>query len=236
MPAEECPIKHPKTSPYLAEVFYMKTIIFANGHLPDPEGSLALIADSDLVIAADGGSVHCENLSITPDVVIGDLDSIPDLLLDKWINLGIKTIQHDTDKDQTDLELALHYALEAGSDSVLILGGLGNRWDHSLANLLLAANKDYHQIEISFYADGDHFYIVTDRKEITGTPEQIISILPLGGDALGVSTTGLKWPLENGDLPHGSSRGVSNLFTSEKAVISVQDGVLLVIKNKFQKR
>ena len=212
----------------------MKTVIFANGDLPDPESAKTLVSKGDLIIAANGGSVHCKNLSITPKVIIGDLDSIPKSLFDKWIEHKIKILQHETDKDQTDLELALQFALKVNSEDVLILGGLGGRWDHSFANILLASKNNFQQLSISFYSNGDWFHVVTDKLEIEGAPDQTISILPLGGDAVGVSAIGLKWELDNEDIPHGSSRGVSNLFKSTKSIISVKDGVLLVIKNKIQ--
>ncbi len=212
----------------------MKTVIFANGDLPDPESAKALVSKGDLIIAANGGSVHCKNLSITPKVIIGDLDSIPKSLFDKWIEHKIKILQHETDKDQTDLELALQFALKVNSEDVLILGGLGGHWDHSFANILLASKNNFQQLSISFYSNGDWFHVVTDKLEIEGAPDQTISILPLGGDAVGVSAIGLKWELDNEDIPHGSSRGVSNLFKSTKSIISVKDGVLLVIKNKIQ--
>jgi thiamine pyrophosphokinase len=211
----------------------MKTVIFANGELNDIKGCKALISNNDMIIAADGGSLHCENLSITPKLIIGDLDSIPRDYLETFIERGTKIIQHESDKDQTDLELALLYALEAGSKEVLILGGLGNRWDHSLANLLLTAKDNFINMRISFYAGGDYFYIVSNQIEIKGSIGQTISILPLREDAVGVSTTGLQWPLKNETVAFGSSRGMSNLLVSEKANISVTEGVLLVIKNKI---
>ena len=210
----------------------MKTVIFANGELSDPLEAKALISGGDLIIAADGGSIHCETLGITPKLIIGDLDSIPKNILDKSTTSGIEIIRHEADKDQTDLELALLYALDASSEHVLILGGLGNRWDHSIANLLLAANHEFAHMQISFYSDGDWFFIVSDQLEISGVIGQTVSILPLGGDALGVSSIGLKWQLNNENLPHGSSRGVSNLLSSNKATITVQDGILLIIQNK----
>jgi thiamine pyrophosphokinase len=210
----------------------MKTIIFANGEISDIDAIKPLISKDDYIIAANGGSIHCENLGIIPKLIIGDLDSIPKNFLDKWIDHGIKIIQHEKDKDRTDLELALMFAQKNKSGKTLILGGLGNRWDHSLANLLLASKENFRQMNTEFYSDNDWFYIVSEKIEFTGSPGQTVSILPLGGDANGVSTTGLKWSLENETLSHGSSRGVSNLISSEKVKVSVKEGVLLIIRNR----
>ena len=210
----------------------MKTIIFANGEISNIEAVKPLISKGDLIIAADGGSIHCENLGIIPKLIIGDLDSIPKNYLDKWIDQKIKIVQHERDKNQTDLELALMFAQKFTSRKTLILGGLGNRWDHSIANLLLASKENFRQMNIEFYSDGDWFFIVSDKIEFTGSPGQTVSILPLGGDANSISTTGLKWSLENETLSYGSSRGVSNLISSENVKVSVKEGVLLIIKNK----
>lgn len=210
----------------------MRTFIFANGELKDEAGCKSLISDEDLIIAANGGSLHCKKLSITPNIIVGDLDSIPETLLKQWSEKDIEIFQHNTDKDLTDLELALNHAKKANSKEVVILGGLGKRWDHSLANIMLTANEQYLDLNISFYFDDDWFYVVSSKKEIEGNTGQTISILPLAGDAKGVSTTGLKWSLDKENLPFGASRGMSNILSKQKAIISVDDGVLLVIKNK----
>ena len=207
----------------------MRAVIFANGVLRGNQAVPQLLQPDDLIIAADGGANHCLELGLQPNVLIGDLDSVFDDDLTRWRDAGTEIIQHDSDKDENDLELALLYAKENAVMEVLILGGLGARWDQTIANLLLPAYEKIRGISVTFWDQGQWLYLVEGEKAIHGHEGQTLSLIPIGGDAEGVSTQGLKWSLDGETLIFGATRGVSNLIVADRAVISVRKGLLLCI-------
>ena len=207
----------------------MRSIIFVNGELNNTDSARDLIQPEDLIIAADGGSKHCRTLGVTPSVLIGDLDSVSEEELADWKQAGVEIIQHDPRKDETDLELALLYAKEKNIGEALILGGLGHRWDQTLANLLLPVYKKLRGLQISFWDDGQWLYLVEGEKIIQGQVGQTLSLIPIGGDAVGVTTQGLEWPLTDETLHFGATRGVSNLILEDRVVVRVRQGLLLCI-------
>ena len=207
----------------------MKAIVFANGELHDLPAALALTTEADLLIAADGGARHCQRLGITPDLIIGDLDSLTAEERRIWEQAGVRIIKYPADKDETDLELALLHALETGCTEALVLGGLGKRWDQTLANLLLPSYANLAGLVISFWDAGTWFYLISDQQTIRAPKGTTISLLPIGGDAHGITTTGLTYPLENETLYTGVTRGVSNALLGEQATITLTSGRLLCI-------
>lgn len=207
----------------------MRACIFANGELHDLEGAKQLIESNDLLVAADGGARHCRAMGIVPDVIVGDMDSVSAEVLLHFENAGAQVIRHNPDKDETDLELALLYAQANQANEALVLGALGNRWDHTLANLLLPTYGKLSGLPVNFWADGTWFYLVNAEQKIEGDPGETVSLIPLGGDADGVQTEGLAWPLEDETLFFGSTRGVSNRLEEPTAVVRVRRGWLLVV-------
>ena len=207
----------------------MRAVIFANGLLNNPQAARKLIQPEDLLIAADGGAKHCQVMGITPKILIGDLDSQTKEEIKAWEDAGVEVIRHNPRKDETDLELALLHAKEAGADEALILGGLGSRWDMTIANLLLPAYQNLKGMQVVFWDAGQRLYLVFAKTEITGQPGQMVSLIPIGGDAHGVTTQGLEWPLEDGTLIFGATRGVSNVLTKNPATVSIREGLLLCV-------
>ncbi|MEX2144341.1 MAG: thiamine diphosphokinase [Anaerolineales bacterium] len=207
----------------------MHAIVFANGDLNSPPDLKERLAAADLIVAADGGALHCRSLGILPDVVIGDLDSLDTSAQTEFESQGVRILQHPADKDQTDLELALEYVKTAGAKEVLVLGGLGRRWDHSFANLLLAAHDQFSSLRILFLVGQQRLFIIRGRGHFEAAVGERISLLPLGGDAEGVSTHGLQFPLVQETLVFGSSRGLSNVVLTEGARVELVSGCLLTI-------
>jgi thiamine pyrophosphokinase len=205
----------------------MRAIIFANGVIEDPQGALALLRPEDTIIAADGGAAHCRRLGVIPALIVGDLDSLSADDAAYWAEQGVQFIRHDRRKDETDLELALLRAQGLGRQEALVLGGLGGRWDQTFANLLLPAYHLLEDLQVTFWHKGLWIYLVRSRREIRGRAGQTVSLIPVGGDARGVSTLGLEWPLQEETLTFGATRGVSNLLLAETATLQVREGYLL---------
>jgi thiamine pyrophosphokinase len=201
----------------------LRAIIFANGRYIPP----FQLQESDLLIAADGGTRHCLELGLRPAVIIGDLDSLDEATLAQLKASGTQIISYPSRKDFTDLELALQYAIEQGTSEILVLGALGERWDQTIANLLLPTLYDSSHIRL---VDGNQeitFLRGNGQVEIKGHPGDTVSLIPLSGDARGVRTQGLEYPLESDTLFFGSTRGVSNVLLRPCATVSLEEGLLL---------
>lgn len=209
----------------------MRIVIFANGVLNNLQDVHDIILPDDLIIAADGGMTHCRALGIKPSIVIGDLDSLdPDYL--KFLQTsGTEIISYPINKDQTDLELALHKAFDIGSDEIFVLGALGARWDMTIANLLLPASPEFSKVTIRLIDGHQEIILLRGKGELTfnGKKGDMLSLIPLGQDAYGVTLRGLKYPLEDDVLKFGATRGISNVLIDDTATVYLKKGLLFCI-------
>ena len=202
-------------------------IIFANGDISKTDISLP---SNSTVLAADGGAHHCLKLGITPQVVIGDFDSLTDEDISTLESKSTILIKHPKEKDETDLELTLDYAARSGAKDITLYGLLGGRWDMTFANMLLLTASQYDGINFKIIDGNTTAYILRAGETLTlhGKPGNTISAIPLERIAHGITYKGLRWPLENASLPYGTPRGVSNVMEETKAQISLDEGILLV--------
>lgn len=214
------------TSGITQEVFVLHALIFANGELDLPASGLPA---ADLLIAADGGSRHCRMLGVYPHVLVGDFDSLEPELQAELKTHDVQLLAHPARKNETDFELALLYAQDTGANSVTVIGGLGRRWDHSLANLLLAADARFADLPITFLHGPQRLFPVRQGVQLDTPLGSRVSLIPLAGDALGVTTHGLEYPLNAERIPFGSSRGVSNVIAAGDAHITLEGGLLLCV-------
>jgi thiamine pyrophosphokinase len=209
----------------------LKISIFANGMLSDLDQAVRLAKNCDMIIAADGGARHCLAASILPQAVIGDFDSLTPSELDELQGLGARLIRYPARKDYTDLELALEYACEQGAAQITILGGLGQRWDQTLANILLLAGPFARCARVS-YIDGCQEILLIEASqtlEITGQPGDTVSLIPIYENAQGVTTWGLEYSLADDTLEFGAARGVSNVLMGDHATVQLKHGFLICI-------
>jgi len=222
-------VKEAEPSRWQGGSFVMRALIFVNGDLPDAATARRLAEKADLVVAADGGSRHALALGITPHVVVGDLDSLEPSLRAKLAEAGTRFLPYPSEKDETDLELALLYAVEQGAEEVLVLGALGRRIDQTLANLLLLAHPALAGVSVRVIAGRQEVFLIRDEALIEGRPGDTVSLIPIGGDVHGVTAEGLKWPLADETLRFGPARGVSNLLLGREARVRVREGFLLCV-------
>jgi len=205
----------------------LRAIIFANGATTQPPE----LQPDDLIIAADGGARHCLALGLTPHLVVGDFDSLPADQLGQLREMGVEMVQYPVRKDYTDLEIALQHAHERGAHEILVMAALGGRWDQTLANVLLPANQEFSTLDICLIDGAQEIRLAHagGPLEIHGSPGDTVSLIPLNGDAHGVTTESLEYPLHGETLHFGSTRGVSNLMTASSASVSFTDGYLLCV-------
>lgn len=206
----------------------MRAFIVANGIIGAGEHYGDWVQPGDLVIAADGGAQVAAALGLRPDVVIGDMDSIDPEARER-LEQQVVLITHPRRKDETDTELALRYAIEHGASEIILLGALGGRIDHTLANVLLLGLPVLEGVQARIVAGNTEVWLVRHVVRIAGVAGDIVTLLPLGGAVHGVTTEGLEWELTDATLEFGAARGVSNVMMRSTAQVTVRDGVLLVI-------
>jgi thiamine pyrophosphokinase len=207
-------------------------LIFANGVLEETDWIIPYFDGAVAVIAADGGIRHLLTLGRRPDILIGDLDSLPDGVEGKLPEWGseVEVIRHPTAKDETDLELALLLARRRFPDAtILIFGGIGGRLDQTLANILLLAHPELIGHPVRFVEQREAAWLITGESEIQGRPGDTVSLIPLGGPARVAETSGLLWPLRNEMLDFGPARGVSNEMTADRATVALASGLVLCV-------
>ena len=137
--------------------------------------------------------------------------------------------RHPAAKDATDLELALDAAIALEPSRILVIGSAGGRLDHLLGSILLLGDPRYASATVDAYLDDNRVWVIRGERTLTGTPGEIVSLIPVHGPAEGVTTGGLDYPLRDETLPAGTSRGVSNVFAGTEAVVSVARGCLIAV-------
>jgi thiamine pyrophosphokinase len=207
----------------------MEALVFAGGDPVDERWHAVLPADA-WIVAADSGLEHVLALGRHADLVVGDMDSVTPASLKRAVAAGAVVEAHPTDKDATDLELALAAVKRAGATRVTVVGAGGGRLDHFLANLLLFVGPDWAAFELHALVGDAHVTVVRDRAVLRGAVGSIVSLLAPAGPARGIHTHGLRWPLTDDELRPGSTRGVSNEMTEPAAAVSLRDGVLLAVQ------
>jgi thiamine pyrophosphokinase len=207
-------------------------IIIIGGVRPDVNLAAALESEGALVIAADSGAVHAKAAGLTIDIAVGDFDSIPPTLLKELESAGVKIERHPAVKDATDLELAIDVAIREGADVITIVGGHGGRVDQSFANAFVIASPAYAHVSMHAILDSALVSVVHGGGGVTfvGDPGDVVTILPLHGDAVGVRTEGLEYPLRGEGLLAGTTRGVSNVLLDHEATVSIDEGTVLVVR------
>jgi thiamine pyrophosphokinase len=162
--------------------------------------------------------------------VIGDLDSLSAEALAAAESAGVRVIRHPAAKNATDLELALDEAVALGARRVLVVGSSEGRLDHLLSSLLLLGSERYAALELDAVVGGAVVHVVRGERVLPGSTGELLTLIPLGGQAAGVATEGLEYPLVGETLEPGSTRGVSNVFLGDDAKVTLTSGVLLAVR------
>ncbi len=202
-------------------------LIFSGGDPLTPQQQALLPSDAT-VIAADSGIDRARDIGVDIDIAVGDFDSVTAQGLAAAERAGSDIRRHPSSKDATDLELAIAAAIELDPDRILLVAMSGGRPDHEMAGLLLLASPDLAAsgADVDVLLDGGSMSVVYQRRTFTGRVGDLLSLVPVGGGACGVTTNGLEYPLANESLEMGTGRGVSNVFAAPMAVVTVTSGVV----------
>jgi thiamine pyrophosphokinase len=208
-------------------------VVVAGGPAPfdrPASGSTRLEPGDATVIAADGGVDRARALGLEVHVAIGDFDSVSAEGLAATRAAGARIDEHPVAKDASDLELALDEAMALTPARIVVVGSSEGRLDHLLGSLLLLGHERYAATEIDAELGPALVHIVRDTRTFSGSRGELVSLFALGGDAEGVTTTGLVYPLAGERLVSGSSRGLSNVLAADVAGVSVRRGTIAVVR------
>ena len=219
----------------------MQVVVLADGAVGSREALDAAwpgwLSDDAVIVAADGGARHAPALGLGIDRWVGDGDSLGEDGIAELVAAGVRVDRAAADKDQSDTELAILAALEWDPTAITILGALGGpRIDHALANLTSLAMPALGGVDVRLVAADARIRLLrgpsrdggTAIVELDGRIGDLVSLLPVGGDAVGVSTSGLAFPLDDETLAEGFTRGLSNRRTARVASVRLRAGRLLV--------
>lgn len=208
----------------------MVALVVTGGHHPDVS-LIGALPKPHLVIAADSGLHVANELGLSVDVVIGDFDSVDPVALAAVEALGATVIRAAVDKDATDTELAITYAANAGATHIIVITGGQGRLDHQLGVLAVMFHESLRGRIVETRWSGSRAFALSGGQvhSFDTTLGATIGLVPFAGDAVGVTTAGLKWPLADATLSVTSSRGVSNIAIDTVVEVSVSHGRLIVI-------
>ena len=201
----------------------MRAVIIGNGDIRNYEYIKSRLNDDDFIVCADGGIRHTKHLGVKADVAVGDFDSS-----EKCDD--ITTYVYPTQKDYTDGELAIDYALRNGYSEILLIGMTGSRLDHTFTNIFQLVKDE----RITLIDDDNEIYLLKSSQTFKGKKGKTLSIIPVYGDLKGVSANGLFYPLSCDTLYFGQGRGNSNIITEDICTVSVKSGIGLIFINDGQ--
>ena len=212
----------------------MKKMVFviSNGVMDNAgflEDQIRSAGDS-VIICADGAAQKLKVSDITPDFIVGDMDSIDEDTLRYFKAKGSRIIRHPADKDETDTQLALECAFGINPDEIRIFGALGGRIDHALANISLLVMCVKRGVDAKIVDKDCELFVIDRSCMIDGREGETISLIPMSSDVRGITLEGFRYPLSDGMMEIGKPYGVSNRLIGTRGTISVKSGHLLIIR------
>jgi len=208
-----------------------KAVVVCGGEIRDYSWLRERIAALDpcRIICADIGARHCLRIDVDPEVIIGDLDSLDPEMAETLARRGTLISGYPPEKDETDTQLALQYALSLEPEEIRIFGALGGRIDHALANMSILKIALDQGIPTLLVDEWCEIRMTRDRCVLEGEEGQTVSLFPFSSAVTGITLHGFAYPLEDNVMEIGRPYGISNVLTGRQGVISLADGILLVI-------
>ena len=210
----------------------MRCLIITGGTVRDLRWLAGMLQKEDRVICVDGGARYAAALGVVPDVIVGDMDSVTPEQLNYFSGRGAMIKEYPADKNDTDTALALAEALSGSPEEIVVLGALGSRWDHSLANVHLLRVALDRGVKARIIDEHNEISLVAPHTPVVleGKPGDLFSLLPLTEEVTGVNVRGAGWPLENAVFRIGNPYGISNSLASDRVEISIATGIVLLFR------
>jgi len=201
-------------------------VVLTHGVPPSRETLARALRGASHFVCADGGADHARAYGLTPEAIIGDLDSVTEETLSHFSKARVV---RDTDTERTDTEKAIRYLLDQGGvEEILLLGASGGRLDHVIGHVSLLLR----------YADRVRLFLEDDRCRawveggsvtLDHEPGTVVSFFAVGAPAEGVTTEGLQYALAGRRLELGVQDSISNVVASRPARVRIQQGKLLFL-------
>jgi thiamine pyrophosphokinase len=186
--------------------------------------------DPEELVCADSGARHVVALDLTPQVIIGDMDSLPPATLQHCEERGSRIVRHPRAKKETDTQLALEYACRSHPDEIRIYGALGGRVDHALANISLLLPAAQRGVSAKLVDEWCEVFVITRTTLLEGIAGQTVSLFPLSALVQGIDLEGFEYPLSGATMEIGIPYGISNRLQVDRGVIAIGSGCLLVVQ------
>ncbi|MDW5299058.1 MAG: thiamine diphosphokinase [Sedimentibacter sp.] len=211
----------------------MIALIIANGD--DVDKSLIKNMHFDCVICADGGLGKAERLGVVPNIILGDFDSVEPSVLEKYRSMNVEIEKFPTEKDYTDMELSIEFALKLGYNNIILVGATGGpRLDHSIANIMLLEKYFNLGVNIEIIDNNNKIQIISDNTDLYLNHKEnyFISIVPVTYLISGLTLEGFKYPLDNVIVKRGSTLCISNEIIKDRGRILLNKGIALLFVSK----
>lgn len=207
-----------------------RAIVFAGAQIQEYSFCKRYIKPGDTVICCDSGLTHAKALGLLPNYIVGDFDSVPPALLAEYENTGIPFEKHPAQKDETDMELGLDLAVKLGIDDIIIIGGIGNRFDHTLANAHLLLRLLKKGVRGRLVDEKNCVELIDRPMKVYGKPGDLVSTIPLSMEVTGITLKGFQYPLTDKTLTIDDDIvAVSNVLMEQEGEIELTSGYLFVI-------
>ncbi|MFI3175171.1 MAG: thiamine diphosphokinase [Bacillota bacterium] len=209
----------------------MKAVVIGGANITDYRFVKKMIAGANLIVCCDGGVSHARKMELSPNYIVGDFDSAPKEDLDFFREMKVPMEQFPTEKDETDLQIGISLCIEKGVDDLVILGGIGSRFDHTFANVQLLLGLLKKGISAKLVNEYNVIELIDQPTTLTGEVGELLSTLPLSDCVEGLTLKGVQYPLNNRDLYLDDPLvAVSNVFAEKTIEISFRSGYLLIIR------
>lgn len=204
-----------------------RCVIVGGASIDNYEYLRTLLNEDDFMIYCDCGLRHMEALGLKPDLIVGDFDSYDNPLL------KAETIVLPCEKDDTDTMYGLKEGIKRGFQEFVLIGVIGQRLDHSLANLYSLVYLDELNLKATIIDDYSDIEIVSREAKYIEDSYAYFSLINLSGVAKGINIYDAKYPLVDGTIEPGYQYGVSNeVIKGKRAKVLVKEGRLLLIKDR----
>ncbi|WP_433946607.1 thiamine diphosphokinase [Paenibacillus sp. SN-8-1] len=208
-----------------------RILIFTGGSIK--KESIHEIKEGDFVIGADKGALFLVDNGVQPDLSVGDFDSVTKDELERIKRSSHEMITCDPiDKNLTDTELAFDMALDQQPEEVVMIGAVGSRLDHSLANIQMMLRGLQHKVLSSILDEHNYISLTGSSLKVQDRGFTYVSLLPLTPEVTGITLKGFMYPLQDATIQMGQSLGISNRLTGSEGSIQIESGLLLVIQSK----
>jgi len=203
-------------------------VLFLNGVIEDDEFVKNQMLKDDYIVAVDGGLNHIERLGLTPNLILGDFDSVN---YQKALQTRAEIQKYSPDKNATDGEIAINYVIDQGYKEVMIIGALGNRIDHMLSNIYMLEKLSDAGIKASIKDINSEVYLLKEPMQLLKGNYRYFSVIPMTSKITGLSIKNARYELEAVVMKRVESVGISNEFTHEIVELRIKTGKALIIKS-----